>query len=31
MHAIGTHPILHNYELTLVPLLDAYEFKIIEF
>ena len=30
-HAIGTHPILHHYELTLLPLLDAYEAKIQEF
>jgi len=26
--AIGAHPILHQYEATLVPLLDAYEYKI---
>lgn len=30
-NAIGTHPILHQYELTLIPLLDAYEAKIQEF
>ena len=30
-HAIGSHPILHQYETTLIPLLDAYEIKIQEF
>ena len=29
--AINVHPILHQYELTLIPLLDAYEAKIQEF
>jgi hypothetical protein len=30
-NAIGSHPMLHQYELTLIPLLDAYEAKIQEF
>lgn len=29
--AINVHPILHQYELTLIPLLEAYESKIQEF
>ena len=30
-NAINNHPILNKYELTLIPLLDAYELKIQEF
>ena len=30
-HAVGSHPTLHQYEETLMPLLEAYENKIQEF
>jgi hypothetical protein len=29
--AINAHPVLNQFELTLIPLLDSYELKIQEF